>query len=145
MAKSNVFMNYTGFTAISPVPTTYTLTGVMNVQEIVSEGMIPFQADGHVFVSLLGRATADRAFTVTCADIAAMRTIPRNTPLTISYTVGDARNVAGTGAYVVTWTNAYVVENPASGASNQFAGGTISFVCIAPDGVTDPYSAVQTT
>ena len=136
-------MNYTGVTAISPVPTTYTITGVTSVDEIKSEGMIPFQADGHVFATLLGRANASRGCTIHSADIATLRSIPVNTAMTVSYTINDARNVLGTGAYTVTLTNAYVMDAPGSGQSNNFAGGSITFMCIAPDGVTDPYSAAQ--
>jgi hypothetical protein len=146
MSKSNVFMNWTGVTITPLSGTTINVTQVLDVQTATSEGLEPWQADGHLFPTLMIRATASRSLTIVGGDVAAFLSIPRGVPLTIVAVLNDAVNQAGgaaSGSLTHTWTGAYIADVPASGPSNKFAGGTATFMCKSVDGTTDPLAIVQ--
>lgn len=143
MAKSNVFMNWKSVTITPSGGSAVNLGQVMDVQTQSGEGLEPWQADGNLFPTLMIRATASRAVTIIGGDVGSMLSIPRGTPCTVVIVLFDAVNGVGTGALTHTWTHAVVADVPSSGPSNKFAGGSITFVCYAADGVTDPLTVVQ--
>jgi hypothetical protein len=143
MAHTNVFMNWKGVTITPSGGSLVNLTGVMDVQTSNVEGLEPWQADGHLFPTLMIRATAARSVTIMGGDVATMMAVPRGTACTVVAILDDAVNGAGSGALTHTWLNAVVADVPASGPSNKFAGGTITFVCYSSDGTTDPLTVAQ--
>jgi hypothetical protein len=136
-------MNWKSVTTKTAAGSAIPLTQVMDVQEVNSEGLEPWQADGNLYPTLMIRATATRGVTITSGDVAGMKAVPRGVPLTVVAILYDAVNGVGSGALTETWTNAVVADIPASGASNKFAGGSITFICYSTDGSTDPNTSVQ--
>ena len=142
--KTNVFMNWKNVAITGPLGTPVPLKQVTDIQEANAEGLEMWRADGNVYSTVVVRATADVAFTIACGDVAGMMAVPRGVPLTVTATLCDALNGLGTGALVHTWVNAVVGDNPASGPTNKFAGGSITLMCFSPDGATPPLTVVQT-
>lgn len=145
MAHTNVFMNWKSVTYTAPSGSPISLTQITDVQEVNSEGLEPWQADGNIYPTLLVRATATRGLTITGGDVAGFKKIPRGVPLTIVAVLFDALNGVGSGALTETWVNAVVADVPFGGPSNHFANGSITFICYSPDGTTDPSTSVQAT
>jgi hypothetical protein len=143
MAKSNVFMNYKAVTWQQSGGSATPLTQVTDVTEMRSEEVLFWQADGNIFPTLAARASASRGVTISSGDVAGMQAIPVGVPLTIVAVLNDAVNKAGPGALTETWVNAVVMDNPSSGPSNKFAGGTITLMCYSADGAADPHTTAQ--
>ena len=145
MAKSNTFISYHGGVTISP-PTpavAIVLKEITASDSTRTESLLPWQADGNLYPTRMARVAAMRTLTIHSGDVAGMRSIPLGTVCTIVATLYDSVNGSGSGALTETWINAVVADVPVSGPTNQFAGGTITFMCFSSDGTTDPYSYTQ--
>jgi hypothetical protein len=146
MAKTNTFMSVVGGVVITPsTGSAVTVTQVLDVSKTRNVGLVPWRADGTPFPTQMAVGTMDRGVVITSGDLAAMVAVPLGVACSVVWTTRDAINgvVTGSGAITETLTHAYVVDTPSSGPTNQFAGGTISFMCGSADGTTDPYSFAQ--
>lgn len=139
MARSNVFMNWTGVTiTYGTTPTVITMTEVLDVQVLDEEGIEQWQADGHKFATKMITATGARGLTIIGGDVYKLATIPRGTPCTVVAILNDAVNGVGTGAVTHTLSNGVMTGASRSGPSNKFAGGSATFIAFSTDGTADP-------
>jgi hypothetical protein len=143
MAHTNVYMNWTGITVTPASGSAIPLKEIIDVQVTDSEGLEPWQADGHKFPTLLIAATGSRGMTLIGGDIWKLAGIPRNTPCTVVAILNDAYNGVGSGAITHTLSNAVMADTSRSGPTNKFAGGSVTFMAYSPDGTTDPLVIAQ--
>lgn len=144
MAKSNVFMSWTGVTITPPSPAVaISLTEVTDVQVLDNDGLEMWQADGYKFATLCVAATGQRGVTIHSGDCYKLASLPKGTPCTVVAILKDAANGTGTGAMTITLSNAVLDNVTVNGASNKFATGQANFTAFSPDGTTDPLAIAQ--
>ncbi|WP_435005156.1 hypothetical protein P12x_003050 [Tundrisphaera lichenicola] len=145
MAKSNVFMDFKEITVTygSGTPTVLTLSEVTEMEVMIDDELAPWQADGNKYATLMVVASSMRGGKIMGGDVAALAGIPKGTYCTVQAKLYDAVNRDGAGCLTFAWTNAVFGSVQAAGQSNKFAGGSTSFMCIAPDGATSPLTITQ--
>lgn len=141
MAATKRFMNWTavGFAATGGGGSA-TFTGVTNVDINPNGSIATFSGDGDHYATTQVSEFADPEITVTCADLAAINSIPLGSRGTVTATHNDAKNqaAAGGGGIVYTMTNAIVSDKKIGGQHRQFGTGTITFKAESLDGTTNP-------
>ena len=143
MAASNIFMSWVNITATPNTGNAITLNETTSLEVISSDGLEPWQADGNKFATALVSATGTRGVTISGGNCAAIARMPKGTVFTISATLRDAINGTGSGAITLTLVNAVVSENPISGVTNKYAGGSVTLMAFSADGSADPLTFTQ--
>jgi len=142
MARSNVFMSWTGVTVTPAGGPAIAITEVVDVQVLDKDDLEPWQADGHKFPTQMIAAMGHRGITIVGGDVSKLASIPHGTPCTVVGILKDAVNGIGTGAITVTLANAVRTEVPFEGKTQKFAGSHVTFMAFSSDGTTDPLTYV---
>lgn len=139
MAKTNLYMNWTGVTVTyGTSPTTINLSEVVDL-EVGRKGEVKrWTADAGVFAKALAVKNKTRTITIKGGAINLLASVPEDTLCTIVGVLNDLNNGTGSGAITVTAVRGTVTSNPFKGQNNEFGLGDLEFECSSVDGTTDP-------
>lgn len=141
--RTKNYMNWTGVTVTPAGGQAITITEVTEVNPDLDSTHEKAYGDNRRFAKCIRETQLERMVSITTGDVATANTIPVNTPCTITATLNDAFNGAGTGAITYTFKNAVLKSNKVKGANNKFAEATLEFDCFGDDSSaydSDPFS-----
>jgi len=140
---SNVHKSWKEIIITPSVGAAIALSEVTSGTLIDEDTLIPWRADGNPYVKIAAISESNRGFSVAGGNIGQLASVPKGTPCTITAKLYDAINGAGTGCLLLTLFNAVAASASATGETNQYASGGITFMAFSPDGVTDPLAIAR--
>lgn len=146
MARSKAYMNVTGVTFVyGSSPTTVTITEIEEARPMRGGDVKIRGGDAAVGPTHKVVNNMKRAVTLVGADLGKMGLVPVGVLGTLVVVLLDTYNqtAAGAGSITLTLSNCSLDEDGIQAQHNEFSKHTSSFTAIWPDGVTDPYAAVE--
>lgn len=146
MAATNLFMNWSAVSVTyGTTPTVITLTGVTDFDPDAETKQEMFYGDVRKFPRLITNTEKSRSVTITGGDVYKLFAIPEDAVCTVTGTLNDAKNAAGTGAMVVTLNNAIRQKVGSKATNNKFGLASVTFMAYGDASDTDPLTITQTS
>lgn len=144
MPATKLYANFSGVTVTPNGGSAINITEVTSIDPDRSSNLKARFGDNRKYPRLIKAFERMRSFTITSGDLAALQSIPEDTPCTVVFILEDAQNGTGSGALTYTYTNAVMGSNPVKSPNNDFGEATVQFQCYSTDN-TDPLTVAKAT
>jgi hypothetical protein len=139
MAATKLYVRVSGVTFTYGVsPTTVTIDKVTDVKSNRGGQELDFYGDGAIYPTASKLIKQKRGASVMGGNKAAMESVPLDTFGTLVWIEEDLYNGTGTGARTKTLSNAKAMSYSSDAGESQVGTGSLNFISIATDGITDP-------